>query len=159
MRFFRCIRLDDSDTRIYERVAVPGEWAIPGSFAFLDADPQTLDGKRLQAFRQGFLGTSSFGWTTLVEVDEISPAELEAVVHRLAEHFVERYGAPSLEEALPVARQEAEFASDLDDQPPHTWVALERDFGDEGIVERLRVVQQTPGTDHSAVRLWGAAED
>ena len=66
MKFLRAIRLDESDAQVYEQASQPGEWAVPGSFAFLDMDPDTLHGKQLQAFKSGFLGTQSFGWTTLV---------------------------------------------------------------------------------------------
>ncbi|MFQ5763830.1 MAG: DUF6505 family protein, partial [Rhodospirillales bacterium] len=68
MRFPRTIRLDESDRRVFERAAEPGEWAIPGTFVFADADPATLSGKARQAFAHGFLGLESFGWSTLVEV-------------------------------------------------------------------------------------------
>ena len=68
MRFLRAIRFDESDTRIFERAALPGEWAIPGTFVFADADPETLGGKVRQAFAYGFLGIGSFGWSTFVEV-------------------------------------------------------------------------------------------
>ncbi len=36
MRFLRTIRLDASDAEVYDQVAQPGEWAVPGSFSFLD---------------------------------------------------------------------------------------------------------------------------
>ena len=45
MRFPRAIRLDNSDLQVFESVAEPGEWAVPGAFAFSDADPQDLTGK------------------------------------------------------------------------------------------------------------------
>ncbi len=50
MKFLRAIRLDDSDTHVYEQASEPGEWAVPGSFAFLNTEPQSLQGKQLQAF-------------------------------------------------------------------------------------------------------------
>ena len=42
MKLLRTIRLDPSDTFIFERVAEPGEWAVSGSFVFSDDDPDEL---------------------------------------------------------------------------------------------------------------------
>ena len=65
-RLPRTIRLDASDTVIFDQAAEPGELAVPGGFAFWDEDPAQMSGKRRQAFRGGFLGLGSFGWATLV---------------------------------------------------------------------------------------------
>ena len=72
MKLLRTIRLDPSDTFVFERAADPGEWAVSGAFMFADADPETLDGKPRAAFRSGFLGVPSFGWSTLVQIVEAS---------------------------------------------------------------------------------------
>ena len=156
-RFPRAIRLDDSDSRVYEVAAEPGEWAIPGAFAFADAESEGLSAKARQAFARGFLGTTSFGWTTLVEVAEISESELEALIERLAAHFVERYGAPDLERARAAARAEAEFAAGLCEHKLHTLLALERDFGDQGIVERFKAIQPPRQAQHT--KIWSIVED
>ncbi|MFQ5993879.1 MAG: DUF6505 family protein [Acidiferrobacterales bacterium] len=158
MKFPRTIRLDESDAQVYETPATPGEWAVPGSFVFLDADPSKLAGKRQQAFGHGFLGTESFGWSTLVEVAEISQAEYEAVVDRLAAHFVEHYGAPDMATALPTAREEAQFAVGICDHQTHTLLMLERELGEDGIVERFRVVRPN-AADHENVKLWTFVDD
>ena len=110
MRLPRTIRLDGSDEQVFERAAAPDEWAVSGAFAFADTPPEALRGKTAQAFARGFLGTKSFGWSTLVAVAEIGPGELEAVIEALARHFVECYGAPSLAAARPAAEAEAAFA-------------------------------------------------
>ena len=157
MKFLRAIRLDDSDTHVYEQVSQPGEWAVPGSFAFLDMDAESLQGKPLQAFNSGFLGTQSFGWTTLVEIAEIDDDEYQQVIDRLASHFMEHYGAPHIAAALPAAGEEAHYASTICEYPLATLLAVERDFGEEGIVESLKVVKPKAG-NHSNVKLW-AIED
>ena len=157
MKFLRAVRLDDSDCHVYEQASEPGEWAVPGSFAFLDMDPRTLEGKPLQAFNSGFLGTRSFGWTTLVEIAEIDDDEYQQVIDRLATHFMEHYGAPHIAAALPAAGEEAHYASTICEYPLATLLAVERDFGEEGIVESLKVVKPKAG-NHSNVKLW-AIED
>ena len=132
MKFPRIVQLDGSDRHVYERAATPGEWAVPASFAFLDVDPNEMTSKQRQAFGHGFLGTESFGWSTLVEVSRIDTVEFDAVVQRLANHFVEYYGAPNVQVASPLARDEAEFAESICDHPLHTLLVLERESNRDG---------------------------
>jgi len=157
MRFPRTIRLDASDEHVFERAAAPEEWAVSGAFAFADAPPETLRGKAAQAFARGFLGTQSFGWSTLVAVAEIKPAELEAVIEALAHHFVERYGAPSIAAAQPAAEAEAAFAGSLCEHRLNTLLAVERTFGPDGIVERFRTIEPLRRGSHA--RIWSIVPD
>ena len=154
MKFPRTIQLDGSDSQVYERLAVPGEWAVPASFAFLDIDPGEMTSKQRQAFGHGFLGTESFGWATLVEVAEIDAVEYDAVVQRLASHFVDHYGAPSLDAASPLANEEATFAASICDHQLHTLLALERESSEDGIVERFKVVQHPNAARHENLKIW-----
>ncbi|MGI9302343.1 MAG: DUF6505 family protein [Gammaproteobacteria bacterium] len=153
MRLPRIIRLDESDTQVYETAAAPGEWAVLGSFVFWDDAPETLAGKRQQAFSNGFLGVGSFGWSTLVEVVEADDKNYDDVVRVLAAHLVEHYGAPDVETAAPAAREEVDYAASICDHEPHTLLSVQREFSDEGIVESLRVVKPGAG-DHSSVKIW-----
>jgi Family of unknown function (DUF6505) len=159
MRFPRIIRLDDSDSRVYDKLAVPGEWAVPGSFMFIDIDPDSLNGGQRQAFSHGFLGTASFGWGTLVMVDEISEREYREVVECLADRFMRDYGAPDRESALAAAREEAEFAASLCEHEINTLLAMERSIEDASIVESFRVVSPPNAIDHTALKLWAVEED
>ena len=56
MKLLRTIRLDPSDTFVFEKAAEPGEWAVPGTFAFTHDEIETLTGKARAAFRSGFRG-------------------------------------------------------------------------------------------------------
>ncbi len=160
MRFLRTVRLDESDTRVYDPPALPGEWAVPGSFVFVFAELERLEGKAREALRRGFLGTQSFGWSTLVSVEELGDAEHDAAIERLAAHLQQRYGAPDPEAARRAAREEMEFAAGLcEPHPPHTLLAVERELRDNGIVENFRVVRPPSGLDHGRVRLWTLEED
>lgn len=159
MRFPRIIRLDDSDNRVYEKLAVPGEWAVPGSFVFINTDPDSLDNRLQEAFRHGFLGTSSFGWGTLVMVDEIGDQEYKKVVESLANHFMQQYGAPDREAALTAAREEAGFAASLCEHEIHTLLAMERRIEDASIVESFRIVSLPNAIDHTAIKLWAVEDD
>jgi hypothetical protein len=157
MRFPRVIRLDNSDPQVFAQAAEPGEWAVTGSFAFLDQDPARLERKERLAFASGWFGTASGGRATLVEVAEITEAQFFQVVERLARHFVAHYGAPSLADALPAARAEADDAAALADHKLHSLLALERELGDQGLVERIRVVRPERAGDHA--KIWRIVPD
>lgn len=157
MKFPRAVRLDASDTRIYAVAAEPGEWAVPGGFLFSGRDLETLGAKERLALRSGWLGTESFGWTTLVEVAEIEEASFYAVIDRLARHFVAALGAPDHASALLPAREMADDAAALCDHKVHTLLALERELGEHGLVERFRVIAPERATDHA--RIWQVVPD
>lgn len=141
MRLLRALRLDDSDLSVFSRACEPGEWVVPGSFAFTfsERDPATLTGEQRAAFRQGWLSVESFGWTTLAVVAEITETEQRQVLERLARHFVDVYGAPDMAAALEEARRELEFAAGLAEPPPNTILSLQRSLTDEGIAEEFRI--------------------
>lgn len=157
MKFPRCIRLDTSDTHVFARAATPGEWAVPGGLTFADCDPDTLDNKTKRAFQSGWLGTESFGWSSLVEVAELSGAGFEQVIGRLAAGFVDILGAPDLTAARAQAEAEAEYAAALCEHDIHTLLALERGLGEEGIVERFRVIVPARAPDHA--NIWEIVPD
>ena len=111
MKLLRTIRLDPSDTFVFERAADPGEWAVSGVFMFAHADPDALDGKSRAAFRGGFLGVASLGWSTLVQIVEASEADRDALVGTLGRQLHERLGAPDLAAARAAAEEEVAFAA------------------------------------------------
>jgi hypothetical protein len=95
VKLLRTIRLDLSDTFVFERAADPGEWAVSGAFMFAHADPDALEGKSRAAFRGGFLGVVSLGWSTLAQIVEASEADRDALVEALGRQFYERLGPTS----------------------------------------------------------------
>jgi hypothetical protein len=141
-RLLRTIRLDPSDSLVFPRAAAPGEWAVPGGFCFWDDDPAALEGRRRQAFRAGFLGLASFGWSTLVEVVEASAAERDAALEALAAHIRDAHGAPDAAAARGAAEDEIAFAESLCDHPPGTLVALARSAEDGAVRERFRTLHE-----------------
>jgi Family of unknown function (DUF6505) len=145
MKLLRTIRLDPSDTFIFERAAEPGEWAVPGGFAFFDVDPAALEGKARVAFRSGFLGVSSLGFSTLVQIVEASEADRTAAIEGLAGQLVARFGAPGLAVARRAAAEEFDFAASLTDHPPDTLVAMHRVHADGAIRETFRTLKPRGG--------------
>lgn len=157
MKFPRTIRMDVSDVNVFPLAAEAGEWAVTGTFAFADVDPTTLDNKQQLAFKNGWLGTDSFGRSTFVQVAVIPEAQFEDVVRRLAAHLHEHYGAPDMLAAVGAARDEADYAAGLSDHPAGTLLAIEREFTDDGVSERIRVIPQRDEGAHA--RMWTVVED
>ncbi|WP_375274769.1 DUF6505 family protein [Methylorubrum thiocyanatum] len=140
----RTLRLDPSDTFVFARAAEPGEWAVTGSFLFFDADLSALAGKDRAAFRSGFVGVDSLGFSTLVVVSEASEEEHAAAVEALARHIHERFGAPDREAARAAAREEIEVAASLCNLPVGSVVAMHRSERDGAIAEEFRTLHQRP---------------
>lgn len=131
-------RLDETDDEIFEKAAQPGEWAIPGSFEFLDDDDTALSGKRLQAFRAGFLGLSSFGRSTIVSIAAATEDQIAEAIERLSRHLLDEYGAPDQAAARQAARAEIEYAQSLCQYEIGTLIAVERELTDEGVEEKFK---------------------
>jgi Family of unknown function (DUF6505) len=138
VKLLRTIRLDPSDTFVFERPAEPGEWAVSGAFMFADVDPDTLDGKARAAFRGGFLGVTSLGWSTLAQIVEASDADRAALVELLAQQFLAHLGAPDLPAARAAAEEEVAFAASLCGQPRDTLIAVRRTFEGGAFREAFR---------------------
>jgi len=143
----RTIRLDPSDTFVFERAAEPGEWAVSGAFVFWERDPAALGQKARVALRSGFLGVDSLGWSTLAVVTEATGLERQAVVERLANQLLEKFGAPDLAAARIAAEEEVAFAASLCDHPPQTLLAVQRSVEDGEIRERFRTLRPRQATD------------
>ena len=145
MKLLRTIRLDPSDTFIFANAAEPGEWAVSGGFVFADADPANLAGKERAAFRGGFLGVNSLGWSTLVQIVEASADDRAAAVAILAERLMQHFGAPDPAAARAAAEEEFEFASSLCNHPHDTLIAVHRSHEDGAIREAFRTLRPKDG--------------
>ena len=146
----RTIRLDPSDTFVFERAAEPGEWAVSGAFVFWNLDPASLGQKARVALRSGLLGIDSLGWSTLAIVTEATEADREAMVERLAAQLLKKFGAPDLEAARLAAEEEVAFAASLCDHAPQTLLAVQRSVEGGEIRERFRTLklrEAEPGSD------------
>jgi hypothetical protein len=140
----RTIRLDPSDTFVFERVAEPGEWAVSGAFVFLNQDSAALGQKQRVALRSGFLGIDSLGWSTLAIVTEATEADRQAMVERLAGQLLEKFGAPDPAAARVAAEQEVAFAASLCEHPAQTLLAVQRSVENGEIRERFRTLKPRP---------------
>ncbi len=137
----RTIRLDPSDTFVFEHPAESGEWAVTGSFLFWDSDIAGLAGKARAAFRSGFLGVTSFGFSTLIVVSEASKRERDEAIDSLAKHIHEKLGAPDLGAARAAAAEEIAFAGSLCRDEINTIIAMHRTLEDGNIKEQFRTLR------------------
>jgi hypothetical protein len=145
MKLLRTIRLDPSDTFVFEQAAEPGEWAVPGSFVFWNRDPSALEGKARSAFRAGILGIGSLGWSTLAQIVEVNDEQRAAAVEMLAQRLVENFGAPELTLARLAASEEIAYAASLCDHPLDTLIAVHRAYEDDSIRETFRTLRPRAG--------------
>jgi hypothetical protein len=153
MKLARAIHFDESDQRVYHSPARTGEWCISGGFEFSNWSEADLTGKPRQAFANGWLGLETFGRVTFVAVTQIEQAEVEALTRALAQHFVEIYGAPSIEAALPVARDElAQMIELCEDHAPNTLLTVLRELTEAGVRESFSVIEaQEAGLEQFAI--------
>jgi hypothetical protein len=156
----RTIRLDPSDTFVFNRAADPGEWAVSGAFVFASCnDPAALGQKQRVALRSGFLGIDSLGWSTLAIVTEATEADMQDAVECLATHFLVQFGAPDRQAARIAAEEEVTFAASLCDHSPQTLLAVQRSVENGEMRERFRTLkprQAAPGVDrlHAQARAF-----
>jgi uncharacterized protein DUF6505 len=149
VKLLRTIRLDASDTFVFEKAAEPGEWAVSGAFGFAHCDPANLRGKARTAFRAGFLGVESLGRSTLVQIVEADDRDRRAIVEMLAAHLVERFGAPDFATARVAAEEETGFAASLCDHRPGVLVAVTRSHESGTIREVFRTLRPRDGSGHA----------
>lgn len=159
MKLLRTIALDPSDTFVFDVPAEPGDWAVSGAFRFCDRDPAELSGKDRSAFRGGFLGVRSWGWSTLAQIVHATEDDRRTVVELLARQLVERFGAPDPVTARLAAKEEVAFAQSLCTHPISTLIAVHRSASDGDIRESFRRLQLREGERHGKAFSFMEAED
>jgi hypothetical protein len=159
VKLLRTIALDPSDTFVFDVAAEPGDWAVSGAFRFCDRDPAKLSGKDRSAFRSGFLGVQSWGWSTLVQIVPATEDDRRALVELLAGQLVERFGAPDLATARPAAEEEVAFAQSLCTHPVSALIAVHRSASDGEVRESFRRLRLREGQGHSKAFSFMEADD
>jgi hypothetical protein len=158
MKFARTIRFDKSDLNIFPLASEEGELAVVGTFSFYNIKPEDLKGKVKQAFSNGFLGCSTFGFSTLVSLVSINENEIKNLQINLGQHFIDNYEAPSKEVAEKAASEEINFMLDLcKERELGSLLSLSREFSEEGIKEKFR---NLPKADSCAEqKIWTVVEE
>jgi hypothetical protein len=159
MKLARAIHFDESDQRVFHSPARTGEWCLSGGFEFSNWGEGDLVGKARQAFANGWLGLETYGRVTFVAVTQIEEAERAALETSLAQHFVDLYGAPSLDAARSVAAEELDQMIELcEDHDPNTLLTVARELSESGVREAYRVIKpDAAGIEQFAIH--GALDD
>ncbi|NNE87411.1 MAG: hypothetical protein HKN27_04985 [Silicimonas sp.] len=153
MKLARAIHFDESDMNVFHSPARTGEWCVSGGFEFSNWSEGDLSGKAKQAFANGWLGVETFGRVTFVATTQVEPSEVEAITQSLAVHFVQMYGAPSVEAALPAARDEVAHMMELcDEHAANTVITVSRELTQAGVKESYRIIEpREAGLDQFAI--------
>jgi hypothetical protein len=153
MKFAKTIRFDKSDLNVFENASEEAEWAISGAFEFSNDLNENLTGKRKQSFANGFLGLDTFGRSTLVSIVSIDESKKSLILDKLANYFIEKYGAPNLNEAKKVAKEEINFMIDIcENHEIGSLMAVSRTLEDDGIHEKFRHIPK--GDACSNQKIW-----
>jgi hypothetical protein len=159
VKLLRTIALDPSDTFVFDVPAEPGDWAVSGAFRFCNRDPAKLSGKDRSAFRSGFLGVKSWGWSTLAQIVHATEDDRRALVELLARQLVVRFGAPDLATARLAAEEEVDFARSLCTHPIGALIAVHRSASDGEVRESFRRLQLREGQRHGKAFSYMEVED
>jgi hypothetical protein len=159
VKLLRTITLDPSDTFVFDVPAEPGDWAVSGAFRFCDRDPAKLNGKDRSAFRGGFLGVQSWGWSTLVQIVPATEGDRRTLVELLARQLVERFGAPDRVTAWLAAEDEVAFAQSLCTHPVGALIAVQRSASGGEVRESFRRLQLRKGQRHGKAFSFMEVED
>jgi hypothetical protein len=147
-KLLRTIALDASDSFVFDVPALSGDWAVSGAFRFCDRDPAKLNGKARAAFRSGFLGVQSWGWSTLAQIVPATEDDCQALVELLARQLVDRFGAPGMAVARTAAEEEVAFAQSLCTHPISSLIAVHRSAREGEVHEAFRKLQLREGQGH-----------
>ena len=142
MKLLRTIRLDPSDTFVFERAAEPGEWAVSGAFVFSDADPDDARGQGARGVPQRLPRRRSRSagrrWCR-------SSRRARTIARALVEHAGAAAGRsisarPISPTRAAAAEEEVAFAASLCNQPHDTLIAVHRTLEDGEIREAFRTL-------------------
>jgi len=148
VKLLRTIALDPSDTFLFDVAAEPGEWAVSGAFRFWDCDSAKLESKARAAFRGGFLGVQSWGWSTLAQIVPATEDDCRSLVDLLARQLVDRFGAPDMATAMTAAEEEVAFSQSLCTHPVSSLIAVHRASSDGEVRESFRRLKLREGQGH-----------
>ena len=141
MKFFKAVRLDDSDDRILAEsggAALDGEWVVSGGYATCDLQ----HGHRTPRCRcdSSFVAAGSLRRCTLAEIAEIDEAVYEQVKQTLARHFLDDLGAASSQAAMAAAEDECAYTAELAGGfPSEVWITVRRVPTADGVGEHYSI--------------------
>jgi hypothetical protein len=157
MKLAKTIQLDISDNNVYSISASPGEWAITGTFFFVDSNPEKWGKKEQIAFRDGWLGVGSYGRSTLVQISTISNEEKRILKENLSVLILKKFRAPGMLAALDAAQKEIEDMEKLCNHPNGTLLSIRRDINNKEIKEKVSIISPEMNDQHATI--WSIEEN
>ena len=140
MKLLRTIRLDPSDTFVFERAAEPGEWAVSGAFLFAEADPDALPASGAPLSAADFWACRSLGWSTLVQIVEAATTDRAALVDTLAQQLLAGSARPISRPRAPPPRRRSRSRPRSAIIRPTRWSRCAASFEDGAIREAFRTL-------------------
>lgn len=144
MKFLKAVRLDDSDARIHAGdggAAEDGEWVVSGGYAVCDL----ASGHRRPHCHCAttFIAVASRRRCTIAEIVDIDDSDYAGIRERLARHFLNDLGAPSVDAAREAAEDECAYTADLASGfPDGVWITVRREPTADGIGEHYSVFKR-----------------
>ena len=139
------------------KILLRGEWAISGAFEFSNDTKENLKGKRKQSFSNGFLGLDPLEDQLSFQLQVLMNPKV-IPVKKLAELFVQSYGAPDIIKASSVAEEEVNFMIDVcSDHDLGSLLTVFRTFENDGIHEKFRHIPK--GDACSNQKIWTTVSD
>ena len=111
VKLLRTIRLDPSDTFVFEQAAEPGEWAVSGAFVFWNArSGHTRRQGALGVPRRTFSASPRSAGRRWCRSSRRARPTGWPLIDTLAKQLVAHFGAPTIEDAVAAAEEEVAFA-------------------------------------------------
>ena len=80
-----------------------------------------------------------------MQIVDATESDRLALVDRLAEQLMSKFGAPTKDDAIAAAEEEIAFAESLCNQPSDTLIAVHRTFEDGTVRESFRTLRPRSG--------------
>ena len=158
MKLAKSIKFDKSDSLVFERNSIEGDWAIPGGFIFSFLKEEDIVGKVKQAFSNGFFCLPSFGFSTFVCVASFSEKDFDEAINTLGNYMLLNYNAPSELEAMRVAKNELIFMSDIcKNHELGSLLSINRIITNQGIKEEFRKISKPDSCAEQ--KIWSLVDD
>ena len=141
MNLAKTIILDVSDENVFPQSSSFGEWAIAGTFLFTEFDPNISNVKERIAFREGWLGTETFGFASLVQVTSLTSEQKNIIVSQLSIVIFNKFNAPDMSSAVEAATCEINDMIALCEHPVGTILKIKREINDNKINEQISTIQ------------------
>ena len=138
----RTIRLDPSDTFVFERAAEPGEWAVSGAFVFWNRDPADA---RPEGARGAAFGLSRHRQSWLVDARDRDRGDGSGAAGRWSSASRRNCWRNSARRILPPRgwppRKRSRLRPRCAITPAQTLLAVQRSVEDGEIRERFRTLR------------------